>query len=168
MAKIGIIYGSTMGNTEEAAQEIFNSFGGDAESPISIADVTAEDLAAYDHLILGTSTWGDGELQDDWDNGLTKLEGVDLSGKKVALFGMGDQSGYAYTFVDGIGILAAKVRNQGGEIVGSVDPDGYDFQASTAIEDGVFVGLPLDNDNESSLTSKRISAWVESLKIAMS
>ena len=38
------------------------------------------------------------------------MDDLDLSGKKVAVFGLGDQEAYPDTFVDGLGILANKVK----------------------------------------------------------
>jgi flavodoxin I len=164
MARIGIYYGSDTGNTEAAAKQIHQAFGDEAAEPKSIADATAEELAGYDGLILGTSTWGAGDLQDDWDAALSTLESADLSGKKVAIFGLGDQDGYPDTFVDGIGTLAAAARKAGAQVIGSVPTKGYNFDASTAVEDGAFVGLPLDDDNQSNLTAERITSWVAALK----
>ena len=52
---------------------------------------------------------------------------VDFSGKKVAIFGLGDQEGYPDTFVDAIGVLANIVREGGDAVVGQVSTDGYEF-----------------------------------------
>jgi flavodoxin I len=164
MAKIGIFFGSSTGNTEEVAQQLQETLGGDADTPRSVAGVTADELTRYEALILGTSTWGEGDLQDDWDDALSTLEATDLSGKKVALFGLGDQEGYPDSFVDGIGTLAASARKAGATVVGYVSTEGYEFDASQAVEGNDFVGLPLDNDNEADKTTGRISAWAERLK----
>ena len=61
MADVKVIYGSSTGNTENAAQQIAGAFGTVA---VNIAKAAAEDFDAP-LLILGTSTWGLGELQDD-------------------------------------------------------------------------------------------------------
>lgn len=161
---IGILFGSTTGNTEDAAQQIHKAFGGAVEQPRDIAAVEAKEIAAYTHLILGVSTWGAGDLQDDWQASLGKFDGIDLNGKKVAIFGLGDQFGYTESFVDGIGDLAEKVRSRGGQIVGKVSTDGYDFEASRAVEGEEFLGLPIDVENQNDQTPERIGAWVEGLK----
>lgn len=161
---VGIVFGSTTGNTEDAARQIHKAFGGAVEQPRDIATVTAKEIAAYSHLILGVSTWGAGDLQDDWQASLGKFDGIDLNGKKVAIFGLGDQFGYTDTFVDGIGDIAEKVRSRGAQIVGKVSTDGYDFEASRAVEDDEFLGLPIDVENQNDKTSERIGAWVEGLK----
>ena len=55
--------------------------------------------------MLGTSTWYDGELQDDWDSFMKHLNSANLQGKKVALFGMGDQEGYGSDYVSAMRII---------------------------------------------------------------
>ena len=166
MVRIGIFFGSSTGNTEAVAAKIHEALGGNADAPKSIADATADELAGYDYLILGTSTWGAGDLQDDWDDALSMLESTELSGKKVAVFGLGDQEGYPDTFVDGIGIIADVAAAQGADIVGSVPTDGYDFDDSKAVKDGKFIGLPLDDDTQESLTDQRIAGWVSQINEA--
>lgn len=43
-------------------------------------------------------------------------------------------------------------------------PTGYSYDSSEACVDGQFVGLPLDESNESDQTDKRIDAWISGLK----
>ena len=117
-------------------------------------------MAANDNLILGTSTWGAGELQDDWYDGIKVLQSADLSGKTIALFGCGDCESYGDTFVGGIGELYAAVKDSGAKIVGAVSTDGYTFDDSAAVVDGQFVGLALDDVNEDDKTDGRIDAWI--------
>lgn len=162
MSQVKVIYGSSTGCTESAAQRIAAAFGTEA---INIANATPADFQA-DLLILGSSTWGVGELQDDWQAGLAMLESADLNGKKVALFGLGDQSGFGDTYCDAIGILANAAKSKGAQIVGETSADGYSCSASAAIEDGKFCGLALDDNNEPDKTDARIAAWVEQLKNA--
>ena len=157
--KTGIFYGSTTGNTENAANLICALMGGSQVTPIE--DAVRADLEAYDLLILGASTWGLGDLQDDWADSLAGLSGADLKGKKVALFGLGDQEAYPGTFVDGIKDLHDASIEAGATIVGLWPGDGYDFQDSTAFTDGQFLGLPLDEENQSELTEERIQTWVD-------
>jgi flavodoxin I len=44
--------------------------------------------------------------------------------------------------------------------VGAVDTDGYTFDASEAVINGKFIGLPLDDVNEDDKTDTRIEAWI--------
>ena len=110
-----------------------------------------------------TSTWGAGELQDDWYDGLKVLQGADLTGKTIALFGCGDCESYGDTFVGGIGELFNALKTSGASFVGAVDIDGYTFGGSEAVVDGKFVGLPLDDVNEDDKTDTRIDAWIAAI-----
>lgn len=162
MSKTGVFYGSSTGATQSAAETISKELNKNGiESAVhSIADVSVSQLASYTNIILGTSTWGMGDLQDDWEGVLGELKSADLKNKKIALFGLGDQDGYPDTFVDGIGILYDAVVAAGADVVGFVSTDGYSFDASLAERDGNFVGLPLDDDNQSDMTDERISSWI--------
>ena len=141
-----VIYGSSTGTCEAIAEKIASKLGCEA---LNVQDLTADIVAANQNLILGTSTWGAGELQDDWYDGLKTLQGADLSGKTIALFGCGDCSSYSDTFVGGIG-----------ELYNAVETDGYTFDDSEAVIDGKFIGLPLDDINEDDKTDTRIEAWL--------
>lgn len=160
MANIKVIFGSTTGNTQNAAELIAVELGGEA---INAADAAAGDFDA-DLLILGSSTWGIGELQDDWIGAIEILEKVDLKGKKVALFGEGDQMGFSDSFIDAVGTLYQKVTELGAEVIGYWDAEAYEHSGSTAEIDGKFAGLALDEDNEPELTSERIKKWCAQLK----
>lgn len=166
MSKIGIYYGSTTGNTQEVAEEIAKELAvGNADvHDVSNADA---DYSSYDVILLGTSTLGFGDLQDDWESYIDKVKKADLNGKNVALFGCGDSSSYSDTFCDAMGKIYEVVKDKGCDLIGQVDTDGYSYDDSEAVVDGKFVGLPIDNDNESNLTSERISNWVQILKSEM-
>ena len=163
MASIGIFYGSSTGNTEDAAERIAQAFAGDAEST-EVSSATEADVLGYDKIIFGASTWGTGDLQDDFEDFMGTLEGMDFSGKKVAVFGLGDQENYPDTFVDAIGIIAKAVQAAGGTIVGKTSTQGYSYDSSEAEEGDTFLGLPLDEDNQANQSQDRISAWVNQLK----
>jgi len=161
MANVKVIYGSTTGETENVARRIAAAFG---TEPVNVANAATADFNSADLLILGSSTWGFGELQDDWINGADMLDAAKLSGKKVALFGLGDQNGFSDTFCDAIGILADKARARGAEIIGETSADGYSHSNSAAEADGKFCGLALDQQNDSERTSDRVNAWIDGLK----
>ncbi len=165
MSKIGLYFGTQTGKTEYVAEIIQKEFGGDEVVTLyNIADVDTSDLTEHDCIIVGCPTWNIGELQSDWDGVYQELDDIDFSGKKVAYFGTGDQIGYADNFQDAIGILEEKISAQGGTTVGYWSKDGYDFNESKAIRDGKFVGLALDEDNQSDMTDSRIQQWVTQLK----
>ena len=161
MKKTGIFYGTSMGNTESVAEKIAKELDANLHN---VADNPADELRQYDNLILGTSTWGVGDLQDDWEDFLSALEKADLSGKTIALFGLGDASSYSDSFVDGMGTIYDSIKEKDCTIVGEVSTEGYSFDDSTACIDGEFVGLPLDEDNESDLTDERLKKWLEDIK----
>ncbi len=158
MAKIALIYGSTTGNTQSAAQEIESALSAHEVTSIEVSEMSASTLEEYSNLILGTSTWGCGDLQDDWDCELSTLSSADLSGKTVALFGSGDSASYPDTFVDGMGTLYQAVVAAGATVVGQTSASGYSHSDSTAEVDGQFVGLALDDDTMDE-NSGKIEAW---------
>ena len=164
MKKTAIVYGSTTGNTEKAAIIISEAIGKEKVTLLNVSGISVSDIAACEVLIIGTSTWGYGDLQDDWDSFLPVLKKEDLSGKTIALFGTGDASAYSDTFVDAIGILYEELKNTGASFTGFCETDDYTFDGSKAVFNGKFAGLPLDEDNESEKTGTRISRWVASIK----
>lgn len=153
-----VVYGSSTGTCEAIAEKIAEKLG--CES-INVQELTSEVIENNQNLILGTSTWGAGELQDDWYDGIEVLKDADLSDKTIALFGCGDCESYGDTFVGGIGELYNAIKESGAQFVGFVSTDGYTFEDSEAVVDGQFVGLPLDDVNEDDKTDERINAWVE-------
>lgn len=157
MKKTVVVYGSSTGTCEAIAEKIGAKLGAEV---MNVQDLTADVVAANENLILGTSTWGAGELQDDWYDGLKVLQSADLNGKVIALFGCGDCESYGDTFVGGLGELYDGIKQSGARIVGSVSTDGYTFDDSAAVVDGKFVGLPLDDVNEDNMTDGRIDAWI--------
>ncbi len=164
MAKIGIYYGTTTGNTQEVAEEIAKKLGVE-KSDLHDVSKANTDFSNYDVLLFGSSTLGMGDLQDDWEDYISKLKSADLNGKKVAIFGCGDSSSYSDTFCDAMRKIYDVVKDKGCEVIGQVSTEGYTYDDSESVVDGKFVGLPIDNDNESDMTSDRISAWVTSLNL---
>ena len=167
MSTIGLFYGSTTGKTADVAEKIQEAFGGDSVVTLyEISDIQPSEFDSYEYIIIGCPTWDIGELQADWlgfyEDG--ELDNAQFSGKKVAYFGTGDQSGYPENFQDAMGILEEKISGLGGKTVGNWSTDGYDFEASKGVKNGKFVGLALDEDNQDELTDERISKWVSQLK----
>ena len=164
MANIGIFYGTTMGNTENIAVLIRKAFGEDSADIMNVDLATKDDVEKYKYLIFGLSTWGVSDLQDDFEDFLEILEEIDFVGKKVALFGLGDQSTYSSSFVDALGILYEWLRKRNVKMVGSISREGYSFEKSLALVKGKLVGLAIDEEYESHLTKERVAKWVELLK----
>ena len=164
MKKTGVFYGSTTGTTESVARTIAEKLGIPSSDVYNVSKMTADVAGSYEALILGTSTWGDGELQDDWYDGIKVLKGMDLSGKTVALFGCGDSESYSDTFCDGMGILFEDLKNSGCRFIGAVPDADYTYSSSIAVTDSNFEGLAIDDIKESDKTEERVTAWTEKLK----
>lgn len=164
MNKTCIIYGSSTGTCEGIAQKIAAKLGVESADVYDVSKIDASTPDAYQNLILGTSTWGAGELQDDWYDGLDNLKKANLAGKVIAIFGCGDSESYSDTFCGAMGEIYDGLESSGAKIVGAVDTDGYTFDDSAAVKDGKFVGLALDDVNEDDKTDERIDAWVADIK----
>ena len=157
--KTAIFFGSTTGTTEAVAGKVGELLGAEVLSATEI-----DKVEEYDFVIFATSTWGMGDLQDDWYEALDKLKTKNLSGKKVGFIGVGDQEGFGDTFVDGIGTIYEEIKDMGINLVGKTSTEGYSFSGSKAVVDDEFVGLVIDENNQSELTDERIKAWIEKVK----
>jgi flavodoxin I len=162
--KIGLFYGTQTGKTESVAEIIGDEFGDDVVTLQDISQAEAADFDEYQYLIIGCPTWNIGELQSDWEGFFPELDDIDFTGKVVAYFGTGDQIGYADNFQDAMGILEEKISQKGGKTMGYWPTEGYDFNDSKALRNGKFVGLAIDEDNQSDFTDDRIKTWVAQLK----
>jgi flavodoxin I len=163
MTPIGLFYGSNTDYTRlvvDLMEEEFEAVAPDLLTIYDIAETPLEKMLAYDTLIIGCPTWNIGQLQDDWDGRFLELDTLDLTGKKIAIFGLGDQFGYPESFCDAIGILGRKVIAQGAEVVGYTPIDDYEFSYSAGVEDGLFMGLALDDENENEKTVERVINWI--------
>lgn len=165
MAKIGIFYGSTEGNTERVVNMIQEEFGGeDMVALHNVNSASADDIAEYENIIYACPTWEIGELQEDWDSFIDEIEDVDYSGKKVTYLGLGDADGYPDTYQDAMGLIHERIAGSGATFVGAWPTDDYEFEESKGIVDGKFLGLAIDEDNEADKTEERVKAWVAQLK----
>ncbi len=163
MKKIGIFYGSTTGYTADVANRIAKALGVEMKDVHDVANTAPSSLGDYDLLVLGSSTWGNGELQANWEDFIHGAESMYLKGKEIAIFGCGNED-MADTFCSAVGEIYRRMQGTEAKFVGSFNTDGYDFSASGAIIDGVCVGLVLDEVNHADLTDKRIAEWVKTLK----
>ncbi len=172
MAKIGVFFGSNTGKTRKVVKMIKKRFDDETMAdPVNVNKASPEDFAKYDFLILATPTLGQGELpglsadceSESWEESLPQLEDVDFSGKTVALIGLGDQVGYPADFVSAMRPIYDLVVERGARVVGQWATEGYEFEESEAVVDGKFVGLVLDNDNQSNLSDERLTAWLQQI-----
>ncbi len=166
MKKIGIYYGSSTGTCEDIANRIADKLGVAADDVHNVSDFDADTFTSYDVLVLGSSTWGDGDLQDDWCDAAESIKGLDLNGKTVALFGCGDAADYPDTFCDSLKHLHDAVEGTGATILPGVSADDYSDAESEAVVDGKFLGLALDEVNDSDKTDERIANWIPAIQAA--
>jgi flavodoxin I len=164
MKDIAIFYSFNTNKTAKIGEKIKEAFNEGNIQVIDAERVTPNDFLRFENLIVGVPTWFDGELPIYWDEFVPAIEEMDLKGKKVAIYGLGDQKGYPENFNDGIGIFADIVSKQGAKVVGFTSTEGYLFEGSKALKDNMFCGLCLDQENQSRLTNQRISDWVTQLK----
>jgi flavodoxin I len=164
MDKIALIYSFNTRKTSQAAVKIAQEFG-DTIEKVNAETLTEKQFLSYKNMILGVPTWFDGELPNYWDEFVPAIEGFDLKGKTVAIFGNGNQKGYPENFVDGIGIMATLLRSRGARIAGYTSSKGYTFESSRAIEGDQFMGLALDFENYASQIGSKIKKWTGQLQI---
>ncbi|MDE5628226.1 MAG: flavodoxin [Muribaculaceae bacterium] len=161
--KTGIYYGSATGTTAEIARRIASMTGVSDADIHDVADTAPHTAGDYDLLILGSSTWGNGELEDDWYDFLDGLRALDLTGKKIALFGCGDET-MSDTFCNAVGILYDRLKDTGATFIGEFPADEYHFDKSAASDGAVMRGLLLDEVNHPELTTARLRRWTELIK----
>ncbi len=173
MAKTGIFYGPENGSVNRVAERIAEMLGPEKAELVAVANATAADFDRYDQILFGISTigketWDGKQAAGDWARFMPEIGKGRLEGKTTAIFGLGDHITYASHFVDAMGQLAGELRKAGARLCGQVSAEGYEFEDSAALADGMFVGLPLDEDYEPELTPGRLSAWLGQLSSSFS
>jgi flavodoxin I len=164
MNKTAIIYSFNTKKTGKIATQIKEGFQDDAIEMVNAEDISEELFLSFHQIIMGVPTWFDGELPNYWDEFVPALEDMDLKGRKIALFGLGDQKGYAENFLDGVGIMAEILESQGATLVGLTSTEGYEFESSRALRNNQFLGLAIDYENQGSMNKQRVTAWIDQLK----
>jgi len=163
----GLYYSTSTGNTETVAGYIADAAGVEAKD---IGDADSDEIMGHDSIIVGTPTWHTGADSErsgtDWDEWLYEtLPELDMNGKKVAIFGVGDSAGYGDNFCDAVGEVYDCFKGRGAEIVGMTpSDDGFDYEASKSVQGDKFVGAVFDEDNYGDESEDRAKAWVEQLK----
>lgn len=175
MDKIGMFFGTDSGTTRLMAKKMAKRLGDLASKPLNVNRISVDDMLRYDALILGTPSYGAGEVPGvatgvaagSWAEFLPQLQGRDLSGKTVALYGLGNQEKYADRFAGALFSLYDCFRSGGATVIGAWPTDGYQFEDSRAVVDGRFVGLVLDQNFQAMLSEDRIDAWLNDVKPAL-
>lgn len=174
-AAVGIFYGTSTGSTSDAAEMIYEAFGEDvAAEPVDVDTLDAGALAGvfgqHDALVVGTPTWNTGANTErsgtGWDElYYSKMPALQsqLNGKKVAVFGLGDQVSYAENYADATGELWDVFQVLGCTMLGAWSQEGYEHESSKSIRGDKFCGLLLDAVNQEELTGERVQKWVSQL-----
>lgn len=169
MDKTAIFFGPLDGAVHRVAKKIEKAIGEDKVVMVPVNDASVEDLNKYNKIIFGISTvgketWESVYTNVDWAKFLPEIRKTQYEGKTLAIFGLGDHVTYSSTFVDHIGLLGNTLIENGATLVGQVPVEGYEFDESEAVVDGMFMGLPVDEDFEPELTDERVQNWVELLR----
>ena len=169
MNKNVILYWPKEGNTEKSAKIIAKYLGQENCDLMPLDIAMDKDLSIYSFIIAGSATVGADTWQQASDKNLwAKFFAIDrhrnFTGKKVALFGLGNSILYPNHFVDHLEVLYKEFTNAGAEIIGNCPIEGYSFKESRAVKDGFFPGLPIDEDNQPELTEDRIKQWIGNIK----
>ena len=169
MSKTGIFYSFNSKKTAKAAEKIIDEFGADFKIvPVNVEELTDELFLSFNNLILGVPTWFDGELPNYWDEFIPALEDLDLKGKTIAIYGLGNQVEYPENFGDAVGIMASLVQKRGAKLIGYTSTDGYTYESSKAEVEGEFCGLLLDQETQPRFAKERITNWVADIKTQFS
>lgn len=165
MREIGVFFGTCTNRTAGVAEDLAERLGVPDEHLHDIFDCTPEDLLRYRCILAGSPTWESAALPRDWLRVTRAMDRLDLSGRRVALFGLGDGVGYPDSFVDAIGLLHDAFTAAGATCIGRWPSAGYRFRHSLALdEDGRFHGLALDLDNDEAGSPALMDAWVAQLR----
>jgi flavodoxin I len=171
-AKVGIYFGTSTGSTETVADYLAEAFGADAEGPFDVEIIEGPVKTAfeqYDALVVGTPTWNTGADTERSGTGWDELyygsmQELNLQGKKVAVFGLGDQESYAENYADATGELHDVFQGLGCQMMGYTSQEGYEHEDSKSIRGDLFCGLLCDEVNQEDLSEERVQNWVAQLK----
>jgi len=164
MKKTAIIYSFNTKKSGKIASQIKEAFDDPSIDMVNAEEINGPTFLSYDNLILGVPTWFDGELPNYWDEFVPELEDLKLKGKRIALYGLGDQKNYGENFIDGVGIMGEILESCGASLVGLTSVSGYEFEHSRALRGDHFIGLAIDFENQGTKNKARVASWVEQLK----
>jgi len=173
MDKIGMFFGTETGTTRLIAKKLHKLLGDEiAEKPINVNRIQADDFLQYNALILGTPSYGVGDipglsagcLERNWEEFISQFGKPDLSGKRIAMFGLGAQERYSERFASSLIALYRVFEGLGAQMIGDWPVEGYSFENSASVQHGRFVGLVIDQRTQSMYTDQRLAAWVQQIK----
>lgn len=163
MDKIGIFYCSLSGNTRLVAEIVQSNIQDFNVDVFDISEVDGSLVSEYKYLIFGISTWQSNEMPKDWKIFLEACNDHNLNNKKIALYGLGDQVIFKNAFVNTLGHVYLDLKSKNADVIGYWPIEGYRFTSSLALKDGQFVGLVLDEENQSEQTESRINQWLSAI-----
>jgi flavodoxin I len=164
MKKVALIYSYNSTKTAKIAEKIIKEWADESLVPVNAENIDENAFMSYDQMILGVPTWFDGELPNYWDEFVPAIDDLNLTGKSIAIYGLGDQQNYPENFLDAEGIMADLLETRGAKMLGFTSREGYTFEHSRAIRGDKFAGLAIDYENQHQLTEARIRNWVKQLK----
>ena len=163
-----IFFATSTGKTEDIADQIKELMPGSVLKDVDDLS-SADELEAAESLICCIPTWNTGADEDRsgtaWDQHIKDIPTMNFAGKTVAIVGLGDSASYGDFFCDAMEELYTAFVQSGANLVGKVPTDGYTFNESKSVVDGMFCGLPIDEDNESDLTEERLKSWITSIQV---
>ncbi|WP_251621029.1 flavodoxin [Odoribacter lunatus] len=161
---IGLFYAPTGGSVHKVAKRIKQKIKNRKVDMRYLQDVKAEQFLHYKYIIIVSSTLGQDAWQnkgkDEWAAFMPEIRKLSLNGHLIALVGLGNYVLYPGNFADGLRSLANTFKERGATLIGATPADDYSFTSSQAVKDNMFVGLPIDEDNEADKTDARIEKWL--------
>ncbi len=162
---IAMVYVSRTGKTESVARRIRDEIGAERVNLKSLRETTLAEMLGHEVLILGTPTYGMGDLDYRWVKFLEQAPPDAFAGKTVALFALGDQVYHGDTFAGSLKKFASYLRRLGADLVGRWPNEGYRYVYAPALEaDNSFPGLVVDEITQADQTAERVRRWTELLK----
>ncbi|MDR0364565.1 MAG: flavodoxin domain-containing protein [Bacteroidales bacterium] len=176
MKRVAILSWPLGGNTRLVADKLIRQFTFYNEEDIKaekldFLSVSEGKLRPFDVIIIGGSTvetednWLKADETTKWSTFFDIIRFADLTGKKAAVFAIGNQKAYPDNFADGMSELKTVLEQKGAKIIGHWPTDDYDFFDSRSIEGEKFIGLVIDQENQPELTDRRIIDWVDQLVV---
>lgn len=130
MSKVLISYATMSGNTQKVADHIaqeLSKYMPEVETKlVDMMELTEEQFAEYDLVMLGSSTWTDGDYNPISLEFFSQLQGTttDFSKLRFAIFGLGES--YYPEFCTVVDKMAQVLKSKNGIIIGEpLKLDGY-------------------------------------------
>lgn len=146
------------------ADNIKEALGDKADDPVDLGDdgFSPDQFKSHEMIFVGAPTWNTDQEESrtgtEWDDvmqdGLPSLDGT-----PVAIFGLGDSTGYADYFCDAIEELHDNFQKAGAKMVGYTPDNVYPGISSKSIRDGKFLGCPIDVIEAEPDADERIISW---------